>query len=188
MARFEEALEFVLAAEGSEFVDDPADSGSASKGGISIRFLREIPIERLKRYGIFGIPTADDVQQLTIDQIRLIYEREFWLHVHFEKLYDQKICNYIFSMCVLHGLAQGIKILQRATWAVMENCNYCEDDGIMGDYTLANVNSMLASSALRGELTAALMAEHAGFFRMLAEVRPKDRRFLDGWLERCYKI
>jgi hypothetical protein len=34
----------------------------------------------------------------------------------------------------------------------------------------------------------ALMAEHAGFCRLLAEIRPKDREFLNGWLKRCYRF
>lgn len=183
MSEFKPALDFVLAAEGSEFVDDPADSGGATKSGISLRFLRSLPEERLKRYGIFGAPQAADVQEFTEEQIKLIYEREFWTTAPFEKIDAQEICNYIFSMTVLHGLCQAIKITQRALWAVMESYQDCNDDGILGKKTIGLINEVKYPV-----LMAVMMAEHAGYCRLLATIRKKDERFLHGWLERCYKI
>lgn len=183
MAEFKPALECLLCAEGSEYVDDPADSGGATKWGISLRFLRSLPEERLKRYGIFGQPSAGDVQELTRQQVELIYEWEFWMTAPFEEIGDQDVCNYIFSMCVLHGTCQGVKIVQRAIWAVMAKSGYLADDGIMGKATLAAVNSVHEA-----RLLTAIMAENAGFCRMIAAIRKKDERFLHGWLERCYKI
>jgi|SRR5882724_1516384 len=188
MAEFKPALEFVLEAEGSEFVDDPADSGGATKAGISLRFLRSLPEERLKRYGIFGAPQAADVKELTDSQIALIYEWEFWTTAPFEKIFAQEVAAYVFSMSVLHGLAQAIKILQRATWAVWGCIDYLDDDGILGKQTLQVVNHLAETDQFSDWLRIALIAEHAGYCRMLAEIRPKDRRFLHGWLERCYKI
>ncbi len=187
MAEFKPALDFVLAVEGDKFTNDPADSGGATLCGISLRFLREIPEERLKRYGIFGQPSIADVEQLTPSQVELIYEWEFWALASFERLHYQPLASYVFSMCVMHGMAQGIRMLQRAIWAVIQAMSLV-DDGILGSKTLARVNSLVAMDHTRDILVAALMAEHAGFCRMLAEQRPKDGKYLHGWLERCYKI
>lgn len=188
MAEFKPAVQCVLKAESDMFTNDPADSGGATKYGISLRFLREIPAERLKRYGIFGDPQITDVENLTIGQAELIYEWEFWIHAPFENLHHQPLANYVFSMCVLHGMAQGIKLLQRATWATVGIFSWVTDDGVMGSRTLGTINALLACEGDRDILIAAIMAEHAGFCRMLAEQRPKDGKYLNGWLKRCYEI
>jgi lysozyme family protein len=188
MAEFSDAVEFVLAAEGDMFTNDPADSGGATRYGISLRFLREIPPERLKRYGIFGEPTLADVEYLTRPQAILIYEWEFWVQAPFDLINHQPLCNYVFDLCVLHGMGQGIRILQRATWAVTGVHEWLDDDGIMGSKTVIGVNAILANHHVRDILVAAIMAERAGFCRMLAEQRPKDGKYLHGWLKRCYKI
>ncbi len=190
MAEFKPALDFVLADEGAtgEFTNDPADSGGATRYGISLRFLRTIPQERLNRYGIFGQPALADVEQLTPAQAASIYATEFWAHAPFEAIHYQPLASYVFSMCVLHGTGQGIKLLQRAIWAVTGQMGVPADDGVMGRKTLLQVNAILANDHIRDILVAALMAEHAGFCRMLAEQRPKDGAWLNGWLKRCYRI
>lgn len=189
MAEIKPAVDFVLDAEGGDrFTNDRADSGGATRYGISLRFLREIPDDRLRRYGIFATPQVADVQELTEQQARLIYAWEFWMQAPYDQMESQGIANYVFSMAVLHGHTQATKILQRATWAVMGHSGYMADDGLLGQHTLSAVNAMMTNPALRDSLVAALMAEHAGFCRLLAEIRPKDGKYLNGWLQRCYVI
>jgi type VI secretion system secreted protein VgrG len=187
MAEFEPALEYVLESEGG-FSDKPSDSGGATNKGISLRFLRSIPAERLNQYAIFENPTLNDIRNLTHGQVSLIYRREFWEHAPFQEITNQNFCNYIFSMTVLHGISQGIKLTQRAIWAVMGCKDYIADDGIMGRQTLLAINSFGFDRELNTAFTVALCAEHAGFCRLLAEIRPKDRENLNGWLNRCYRL
>lgn len=187
MAEFESALSYVLASEGG-FSDKPSDSGGATNFGISLRFLRSIPPERLKKYGVFDNPTLDDVRNLTHGQAALIYRGEFWEQAHFEKIENQNICNYIFSTSVLHGITQGIKTAQRAIWAVMLDKDFIADDGILGKITLFNINLLGKDRELFECFKTALCAEHAGFCRLLVEIRSKDREYLNGWLERCYRF
>jgi len=188
MSEFAPALAFVLAREGG-FVDNPADSGGATNFGISLRFLRELPEERRKRYGIFGdAPAFADVKEMQIAQAALIYEGEFWAHAPFGELISQKLCNYVFDMCVHHGQPRAIKILQRASWAVSGMYGYILDDGILGKDTISVINSQCIESAFSRSLFAAICSERAGFCRLLAEVRPKDEEFLHGWLDRCYRF
>jgi lysozyme family protein len=183
MADFTTAVNVVLGNEGG-FVDTPNDSGGATNFGISLRFLRDVPIERLRKYGIFKLPeelNVEDIKDLTADQARLIYKGEFWDHARFDEIQNQKCCTYIFDMAVNHGITQAIKIAQRSTWAAYAHINLIKDDGVLGSETLSCINS------LKEFCLPTLMAERAGFMRLIAAKNSKDEEFLHGWLSRCYR-
>ena len=182
---FEDAVNFVLAREGG-FVDSPNDAGGATNFGISLRFLQSISPERLRKYGIFGDPTVDDIRLLTREKAKEIYRGEFWELADFTGIALWTLRRYVFDMAVHHGIGQAIKILQRAVWAAMGMYGAIADDGILGVKTLSKVNSLCSTTYFREKLIAAICAERAGFFRLLTEIRPKDRENLHGWLERCY--
>lgn len=182
MAEFKPAFEYVLAAEGG-FVDKPNDPGGATNMGISLRFLREVPGGRLKKYGFFSIPDVESIRNLTREQASLVYEGEFWNFTRFDEIKDQKICNYIFSMAVLHGVPMAIRIAQRAFWAFVGVYGCIHDDGILGNIMLEELNDSVGA----GEYRAALMAEHAGVCRKKVAINPRLSEFLHGWLNRCYQ-
>jgi len=187
MSYFLEAVDYVLKREGG-FVDSPVDPGGATNYGISLRFLREVPAERLRKYGLFKAPDEVDVvdiQHLTQDQAMLIYKGEFWDLVPLEKIDNSDLINYIFDMCVNHGIAEGIKILQRAIWAFYEKREY-EDlqiDGILGAHTIEILDTTPVD-----EFRRSLVSERSGFMRLLVAVNPKERENLNGWLDRCYRF
>lgn len=181
---FEDAVNFVLAREGG-FVDSPNDSGGVTNMGISLRFLQLISSDRLRKYGIFGDPTIDDIKLLTVEKVKEIYRGEFWDAANFGALGYWKLRRYVFDMAVNHGINQAIKILQRATWGAAEMYGYVQDDGILGAKTIQCVNN-LCDPRLCGMIIAAICSERAGFYRLLAQIRPKDKENLHGWLERCY--
>ncbi len=182
MDYFEQAVELVLSNEGG-FVDNPADPGGATNFGISLRFLRALPPERLKKYGFFEPLDVSQIRDMTLDQAKLIYRGEFWDAVPFAQLAEPNIATYIFDMCVNHGIAQGVKLAQRAVWAVMRKFNYIPDDGVLGVETIRLLNRQNQTFVI------ILIAERAGFMRQLAAVNPKlDGEFLHGWLARCYRV
>jgi len=182
---FEDAVNFVLAKEGG-FVNTPNDSGGATNFGISLRFLQSISQERLRKYGIFCEPTIHDIEMLTLEKAKEIYKGEFWDVTDFAAIGYWKLRRYVFDMAVNHGVNQAVKILQRATWGATEMYGLLADDGIMGKKTLARVNTMCGTPLFRDRLISSICTERAGFYRMLAEIRPKDRENLHGWLGRCY--
>lgn len=186
MGDFNQAVDFVLANEGG-FVDNANDSGGATNFGISLRFLREIPSDRLKKYGVFAEPSLADIKEMTQAQAILIYQWEFWIHANFEIIIDQRICNYAFDMCVLHGSVTGTKLIQRATWSATLVIDYVIDDGIMGRSTLDAIN-LLSSEKEFISFRSALVGERMGYCRMIAELRPKDKDNLHGWLKRCCRF
>lgn len=182
MANFESAVSYVLGNEGGlEENKDGSDPGGISNFGISLRFLREVPIENLKRYSLFDPVSDKDIRELTIDQARLIYRGEFWEAAPFEKLQNQILCNYIFDMCVNHGIAQGIKLTQRGVWAAQRKRDFIKDDGILGKFTIQAINQ--ASFML----LPAMIAQRDGYYRRLVALNPTWKEDLDGWLNRCYR-
>jgi type VI secretion system secreted protein VgrG len=186
MSSFDEAVAFVLKNEGG-FVDNPKDPGGATNHGISLRLLKILTGETLKKCGIFHDQvdlTPDIVRELTLDQAKLVYKFVFWEAAPFDKLEFQPECSYIFDMAVHHGVGQAIKLVQRAIWDVYEKREYAGlvDDGILGDHTLNEI------STIDGEMfRTALIAGRVGFVRMLCEVGTANREFLNGWIDRCYR-
>ena len=183
MAEFAAAVAFVLANEGG-FSASPMDAGGATNFGISLRFLRDIPSDRLRKYGIFSHElSVSDIANLTLDQARLIYLGEFWNIEPFESISKQSVANYVFDCCVLHGTSQGIYILQHALWAVDQRRDAVKADGKLGSETLLAEGRVDEKS-----LISALMACRDGFIRICAALRVENKEFFDGWLNRCYKI
>lgn len=179
MTKFEKALEFVLAHEGG-LSENPSDSGGVTNFGISLRFLREVLPEKLRRYGIFGDVNEETIRHLTPGQAKLIYHEEFWECNRFDEIFPQDLCAYCFDMVVNHGAAQAIKLIQRATWAYHFTRYYIREDGVIGNETLDALNG------IGDDLLPVLVGIRAEFFRHLSAIRPKDEHNLDGWLNRAY--
>ena len=173
------------------FSDNILDSGGATNFGLSLRFLREIPNEKLRKYGIFKLAkdlSVADVRNLIEEQAIAIYQGEFWCEAPFEKISWQQVCNYLFDMCVNHGISHGIKILQHAIWDVefKRDGLGVVDDGILGNLTLDAIEYLDAHNS--GEFLVALTAERCAYYRMLVEISPKNKEFLNGWLDRAFRI
>jgi lysozyme family protein len=187
LSNFEDAVAYVLANEGG-YVNSPADAGGATNYGISLRFLREIPVERLRKYGIFEPLNEDTIRNLTLDQARMIYRCEFWDTAMFDHIENQSICNYVFDMAVHHGIAQAIRLLQRATWAATGMFGVILDDGKLGFRTINQVMILLSDKYLASSFKASLQSERAGYCRLLAAIRSANMEDLHGWLDRCYRF
>ena len=182
MADHSAAIDFVLANEGG-LSENPRDAGGVTNHGISLRFLRSIPPERYRVFTLFEPITPDTIRHLTIPQARLIYQFEFWLKAPFSSIKNQRIANYVFDCAVHHGIADGIKILQRATWDVMGQYRFIDDDGVMGRMTLGAMDVVGVEGLIH-----ALPAERASHCRVEAIRRVENKEFLNGWLKRCYRI
>lgn len=181
MSSFDKAVYYVLDREDGLNLD-PTDAGGITNFGISLRFLREVPTENLRRYGIFKSVDENTIRELILDQAIFIYRGEFWEGKRFEEIGLQSLCNYIFDMCVMHGHVQAIKLTQRAIWAAMLDHKTIRDDGILGTKTLGAINS------IGHDLLYPLIAVRASYCHLLAQLRPSDRNKLNGWFNRCYRV
>lgn len=176
MSGFDAAVEYVLENEGG-LSEDENDPGGVTNFGVSLRFLRSMDGEKLRRYGFLGEVDAEMVRNMSLAQARAVYKGEFWEGSGLDGLREQEVANYVFDMCVNMGRGQGIKLLQRATWAMCGQMGIIKDDGICGERTISLANAfgdsiMPVLRGIRGE-----------FYRSLG----RDL-FLHGWLVRTYRV
>ncbi|HXP74406.1 MAG TPA: glycosyl hydrolase 108 family protein [Stellaceae bacterium] len=161
-ARFERAVEIVLAHEGG-LVDDPADPGGVTNHGISLRSYPEL--------GAAGI------RALTPEQAKEIYRRDWWLRYGWAD-FPPSIGAKLLDIGVNIGAEPVHRALQRALRATGATV---AEDGVLGLATRAAV-----AEADPGALVAALRSEVAGHYRVIAALHPAEQRFLQGWLARAY--
>lgn len=109
MTPFDEAISWILGAEGS-FVDDPRDPGGATKYGISKRAHPEV-----------------DIAALTIEQARDLYRQDYWEQLNCDQL-PTALAVALFDGGVNHGLIPSVRMFQKALHTV--------EDGIMGPVTI----------------------------------------------------
>ena len=181
MAQVDTCVQYVLGHEGG-LTENPSDPGGITNFGISLRFLRELDPDDLKRTGIFTEVSEQTIRELTKEQAEKIYFSEFWLKGPFDKVMNTNLAKYIFDMSVMHGLPQAVRITQRACCAAQKVKDYVKDDALFGAKTLQAINQ--ASFML----IPALIAQRTGYLRQLVAVNPKLELFLDGWLTRAFHI
>jgi lysozyme family protein len=159
-SKFLKAFDYMLKHEGG-YVNDRADPGGETRYGISKRSYPNL-----------------NIKDLTRDQARKIYHRDFWTKARCESIDDEGLSVKLFDLCVNMGIPQAVKLIQRALRAAGISV---VEDGILGSATLAAINK-----ADPTDLLAALKSEAAGFYRLIAQANPSQKRFIDGWLSRAY--
>lgn len=108
--RFEEAFDWILAAEGG-FVHDPRDPGGTTKFGISKKAYPKL-----------------DIKNLTPELAAEIYERDYWDRCQCGKL-PKGLDLAVFDCAVNQGPQVAATLLQAAVGA--------KPDGVIGKKTLA---------------------------------------------------
>jgi lysozyme family protein len=171
MSAFSFAVDYMLRNEGG-LVDNEHDTGGITNFGISLRFYKTI----------YPDAVPDDIRNLSLDQAKEFYRKIFWDESRWKEINCQVTANLVFDMHVNMGMAAATKILQRALCSVVGNVNYCLDDGIFGDNTLAIVNHIQEIDFL----VIALRSERAAYYREIIIRDPSQKIFLDGWLNRAY--
>ena len=106
---FDTAFDRLIGNEGG-LVDDPEDPGRLTKYGISQRSYPKL-----------------DITNLTLDQAKAIYLRDFWTKAACDLVLDA-IRFDLFDTAVNSGATQAIKLVQRAV--------YVTADGVIGPNTL----------------------------------------------------
>lgn len=161
---FAEFLPHILQEEGG-YVNDPQDSGGATNRGITQNTYDSFR-ESLGQ-------TKRGVQYLTKAETSKIYE-EYWRNSRADKLPDGM--NLIhFDFAVNAGFRRAAITLQRSLGIT--------EDGIIGPVTLKTVEEKNGEALIKDY--AELRRE---FYRGLSERRPKDRKFLRGWILRTDRM
>ena len=157
MKNFNEIIEQVLEHEGG-YVNDPKDLGGETKYGITKRFYPDV-----------------DIKNLTIEQAKEIYRKDYWDRNRVETL-PQNLWHIYFDMCVNMGKRTAVKVLQRA--AVNRGRNI-EVDGGLGPMTI---------KALKGVELDRVRAYRVKFYVDLITAKPEQEKFFLGWFRRATEV
>jgi len=152
MSSFDKFIEKVLIHEGG-YVNDPTDNGGETNWGISKRAYPNL-----------------DIKNLTKDQAKEIYKRDYWDKNHCDKLPSG--VDYIhFDTAINAGGSRAAKILQDACGVVV--------DGIIGSKTITAAQSLTAERYLLFRMY---------FYCQIVRKNNSQAKFIGGWSNRCMDI
>ena len=157
MKSFKEIIEKVLEHEGG-YVNDPKDLGGETKYGITKRFYPEL-----------------NIKELTIQQAKEIYKKDYWDRNKVESL-PQNLWHIYFDMCVNMGRRTAVKVLQRAA---NNKGRDIEVDGGLGPATIG---------ALKGVELDRVRAYRVKFYVDLITDKPEQEKFFLGWFRRATEV
>ena len=157
MKSFKEIIEKVLGHEGG-YVNDPKDLGGETKYGITKRFYPDI-----------------DIKNLTIEQAKDIYKKDYWDKNKVESL-PQNLWHIYFDMCVNMGKRTAVKVLQRAA---VNKGKKIEVDGGLGPMTIG---------ALKGVELDRVRAFRVKYYVDLITAKPEQEKFFLGWFRRATEV
>lgn len=160
----DDLIDGIIKREGG-FVNDPDDPGGPTCWGITKATLARWRKRRV---------TTAEVRDLTKDEARAIYRAQYIDQPGFGA-FAEPLRLQVVDFGVNAGTAQAARCLQRVVGV--------SEDGIVGPVTRAAVERV-------GYDRAALLLwrERVRFYAHLVALRPVQRKFLDGWLNRCWEL
>ena len=142
------------------FVDHPADKGGPTKYGITLAVLAA-----WRGKAVY----AADVQALSEDEARAIYEAKYWMP--FVAIKNNRVRGFLVDWGVNSGIRTAVVHLQRVLAVAV--------DGLIGPHTAMEANSRDPEALMK-----ALIAARLDFVRNIAEHDPTQAVFLAGWENR----
>ena len=124
----------VLTLKSDGFTQNPKDAGNWTGGKVGVG------INKGTKYGIASNSYPNlDIKNLTLDQAKAIYRRDYWNKAKCDDLPDG-LRFHVFDVAVNSGVSRGIKTLQQAVSVSV--------DGIVGPKTIAAAKSQNESDIL----------------------------------------
>lgn len=155
MADFNIAIPKLLIKEGGARVtNDPNDNGGLTKYGISKRSFPNV-----------------DIVNLTEQQARDIYKREYWDKICGDQIESQMNAENIFESAVHSGVITTSRLVQHSLGVA--------EDGKIGPKTIAKLNA-IDEKSFRVGFALALIARYASICNKDKSQRP----YLLGWINR----
>lgn len=176
----EQIINRILDVEGEKFTNDPADSGGPTKWGITQAALSDW----------MGRPaTVAEVSALKRATAFDIYNHRYYIKPGFNRVMklSAKIAEELTDTGVNCGTAVAAIFLQRILNAFNLNGTKYEDVEVDGDCGARTVAALVAFMKWRGAegetvLLRALNCLQGERYIELAEKRPKDEKYVYGWL------
>lgn len=174
-------IDKIIEIEGG-FVDDPADSGGATKYGVTERVARQ--------YGYTG--PMKDMPRAVAEQV---YAREFWNKMMLDRIerLSESLVEELADTAVNLGRFRAGVFLQRCLNVLNDRGRLYQDiavDGAIGNKTLSALERFFAVRGYNGEqvLLRMLNSLQGAFYIELAERREKDEKFVYGWFMNRVKM
>lgn len=155
---------------GSKETNDPSDSGGRTKYGISEK----------------AHPEAWADGDVSYAEARTIYQKVYVLAEHFNLIKDQTLFHQVVDFGVLHGADTAARLLQQLAGAVV--------DGKIGPNSIEAIEGYPAGKLFGVVVPGSVLLNLA--FRdarvlydaTLAKRRPKDLKYLLGWIRRAQEF
>lgn len=174
-------IDKVLDTEGG-YVNDPLDSGGETNWGITVKVARE--------NGYLG-----DMEDMPKAVAHSIYYKQYVIVPGFDKIMaiSEQIAEELIDTGVNMGVSVAGRFLQRALNALNNQSTDYPDlvvDGKIGNTSINALKSFLNKRGNDGEvvLLMALNSLQAVRYLEISEARPKNERFLYGWIRARVKI
>jgi lysozyme family protein len=106
------------------------------------------------------------------------YQFNFWNKMQIGGLVSQDVANRVLDMGVNAGAITGIKILQKALWAL--GCSGIIIDGILGTITIEAANSFDSD-----RLLASFRQTRLAYYQKIVDNNPQDQKYFTGWEARA---
>lgn len=174
MSRFDDCIQHILDVEGG-FVNDPQDSGGATKWGITLGFYRE---------NVDASATVQDIKQLARGDAREIYREYFWHPANFAVSGSNYgdlpigVDSFVLNLSINMGYKRGHTILQKALRSVGREI---ECDGWLGPQT-----TNAASKVEPLNLIQRIGTHAAAFYARIILRDRSQEKFLEGWMYRAF--
>jgi lysozyme family protein len=150
-ANFEKSVAIILENEGG-YVNNPKDPGGETKYGISKRSYPNL-----------------DIKNLTIDQAKDIYYRDFWLPIQADSIIDERLAVHYFDMAVNAGRSRAVRLLEKIT-----------GQGITGTIS----KDTLIKANLIPDAPARYVQARKDYYHNITLINPKNNAFIKGWMNR----
>jgi len=167
---------------GGKFHKVAGDAGGATKFGVSLRFIKNLPLEE-SDINHDGHITALDIEVLNESTAKAFYRKHFWFHYQLGNIQTEKVAVKIFNIFVNMRGGTAAKVVQRA----LASCKVrgVKDDGRLGPISFAAINQVTCDSSLTAMYLSALRAHQESVYRLIVANNSTQNKFLNGWIKRA---
>lgn len=159
------------------YVDDPSDSGGATKYGVTVAVARA--------NGFTG-----RMKDLPLDTAKSIYISKYWDSLNLDSIVEiaPDVAKEIVDTGVNMGISRAGKFFQRSLNVLNNRGVFYRDiavDGAVGKKSILALGAFMYKRGSKGEavLVKMLNCLQGAFYVNLAEKRQKDEKFIFGWFK-----
>lgn len=174
---FNRCFDHLLKNEGG-YVDDPDDSGGETYKGVSRNNWPNWGgwqiIDKSKNDKSKNDPKFPENLKCNCDldtMIRTFYKTQFWDKMNLDLIVNENTILQLFDMGINAGISRAVKIAQKICGT--------KEDGILGVKTAFEINHHGFN------FTNMYINARIAFYKNLAEKKPKNKKFLKGWIKRA---